>query len=96
MSNRFASVKATKKYKFCGQEVEIRKLSVNDVTRVQEEAKSAEENKSEKANLTLLLLVVRLGVEELAGMTDEEIFDLPMDELSQLSTEITKYSGLGK
>lgn len=96
MSNRFAQVKATKKYKFCGVEIEIRKLSVADVIKVQEEAKKAEENKDDKANLDLLLTVIKLGVPEMADMPDSEIFDLPMEELSSLSTEITKYSGLGK
>ena len=97
MSNRFATLRATKKYKFLNLEIDIQKLSVADVQKVQEEAKAADAVKDDAdANLRLLVTVIRLGVPEMAEMSDEEIFALPLEDLSALSTEITKYSGLGK
>lgn len=97
MSNRFATLRATKKYKFLGLDIDIQKLSIADVQKVQEEAKVAEAAKDDAdANLKLLVTVIRLGAPEMAELSEEEIFALPMEDLSALSTEITKYSGLGK
>jgi hypothetical protein len=96
MTNKFAQIKASKKIKFMTVEVEISKLSVARVLEIQAQAKEIENSKEESDNLKLLLLVIRAGASEMADLSDEELFDLPMDDLSNLSNEIMKYSGLGK
>lgn len=92
--SRFARLKAEKKIKFLQEEVSICKLSVSQVLQIQQLAKEAEESKSDLSNLQLMAHVIKSGVPELSEMTDEELFNLPMDDLSNLSTEIMKFSGL--
>lgn len=96
MTNRFKDLKTKKTAKFMGLDVEINKLSVAQVLTIQEKSESVKESNNPKDNLMLLGMVVRAGVEELSGLDDEELFELPMDELSSLSAEIMKYSGMGK
>lgn len=95
--SRFENFKVTKKIKFLGQDIEINKLDVAGVLEIQELARAIDkENPSDKDNLKILLRFVRLGVEEFAELSDDELFKFPMEDLSNLSTEISKYSGLGK
>jgi hypothetical protein len=93
---RFQGAKSEKKIKFCGEEVKIQKMSVKQVLEIQDAAKKAEDSKSDTDNLTVMLTVIRTGCNELAEMSDDELFELPMDELSKLSKEIMEHSGLGK
>lgn len=100
MSNRFidAAGKVTKKIRFIDQEVEIIKLTVRHVTEIQEfskEVESPEYPDKTAGNIKMLFLVCRMGTPELLTMTDEELHQLPMDELTKLSDEILKYAGLG-
>lgn len=94
--SRFSNLRSTKKHKFISLEIELAKLSVADVIAIQEQAKGAEDQEDEAANIRLMLTVIRKGVAEMAEMSDEELLALPMDELSALSAEIMKFSGLGK
>lgn len=94
--SRFANLKSTKKYKFITLDIELTKLSVSDVLAIQEEAKAITEQADDAANIRLMLNVIRKGVAEMKDMSDAELLDLPMDELSALSAEIMKFSGLGK
>lgn len=93
MANRFIGTKVSKKSKFMGTELDINKLTVMQVLEIQESAKKIDTS-NEKDNIDLLMFVVRAGAPELRDLTDEEICDFPMDELSGLSNEILKYSGL--
>lgn len=47
-----------------------------------------------EANIDMLLFVLKSGVGEMSEFTKEEFLALPMDELSTLSAEVMKYSGL--
>jgi hypothetical protein len=94
MSMRFTANKTPKKIKFLGEEVEIFKLSVNQVIEIQKLVKSNENDEGD--NLKVLLFVIRTGCPEFAEYSDSDISDLPMDELTKLSAEIMKNSGLGK
>jgi hypothetical protein len=96
MTNRFSNLKATKKHKFISVEVEMCKLSTADVLEIQEQSKKLGEGGTDKDNIDLMLSVIRKGVAEMKDMTDEELLDLPMEDLSTLSAEIMKFSGLGK
>ena len=95
MTNRFVGSKVTKKVKFLNAEIDIQKLSVSQVVKVQELAKILEDAPTEDGNLQLLFLVLRQGAEELADISDEDMGSIAMDELTKLSAEIMKYSGLG-
>jgi hypothetical protein len=93
--NRFVGTKVTKKTKFMGQDLDICKLTITQVMRIQAQAKVLEENASETENLKLLSIVVQEGAKELSELTAEQLYEFPMDELTTLSNEIMKYSGLG-
>ena len=95
-ANRFIGAKIKKNIKFMGQDLEIAKLTVNQVLGIQELAKEVQEGASEETNLKLLMYVIRVGAEDLSELTMEQFKEFPMDELSKLSEEIMKYSGLGK
>lgn len=94
MANRFVGLKVPKKVKFLGEDIEIVKLSVSQVIKIQEAAKLFEESSDVFGNLKLLSLVIRSGAKELIDLTEEEFNDFPVDELSQLSEQIMQYSGL--
>lgn len=94
--SRFANLKSVKKHKFVNIDIDINKLSVAAMLAIQAEAKEVEAKADDMANVTLMLNVIRAGVAEMRDMTDQELLDLPMDELSKLSAEIMEFSGLGK
>jgi hypothetical protein len=93
--NRFIGTKVSKKVKFMGQDIDICKLTITQVMKIQAQAKVLEENGSETENLKLLSIVVQEGAKELSDLTTEQLYEFPMDELTTLSNEIMKYSGLG-
>lgn len=86
--------KMSKNVKFMGEEVKINKLSVDEVMAIQEQAKGVEENSQD--GFAVLRAVIRSSVEDAKELTDEDFATFPMDELSKLSEEIMKFSGLGK
>jgi len=85
--------KMTKAVKFMGEDVKISKLSVAEVMSIQEHAKDVEND--EAAGLALLQTVIRSAVEGADELADEDFLTFPMDELSKLSNEIMKFSGIG-
>lgn len=93
-TSRFKGAKVTKKVKFMNDEIEIHKLTVAQVLEIQELAKNNEEKEDDNKGITILYTVVRSGTVDLRDFSDEELNDFPMDELSKLSNEIMKHSGL--
>jgi len=89
-----ANKRVSKKYKFMGEEVTIAKLSVAQVMEIQNKAKGLSEESEE--GFDVLRTVIQLGVEEANDLSDEDFENFPMDELSRLSQEIMKFSGLGE
>jgi len=85
--------KMTKAVKFMGEDVKISKLSVAEVMDIQEKAKKVEND--DNAGLELLQTVIRAAVEGGQDLADEDFQSFPMDELSKLSNEIMKFSGIG-
>jgi len=85
--------KMTKKVKFMNNELVIQKLTVAEVLTIQEKAKSAEKDENEGFNV--LKTVIRCAVEGADDLTDEDFNTFPLEELSRLSTEIMKFSGIG-
>lgn len=86
--------KITKTFKFMGEDVKISKLSVSEVMGIQERAKNLTEDSEE--GFEILKSVIRAAVEGGSDLSDEDFSTFPMDELSKLSDEIMKFSGLGK
>lgn len=85
----------TKKVPFMGDEVEVRKMSVSEVMKIQELVKKANKSKAEDSQLGLLRDVIRLAVLGADEITDEDFNTFPIGELSELSNEILSFSGLG-
>lgn len=82
----------TKKAKFCGEDITIKKLSVAQVMELQEKFKSLDNDES---SLEILKLVIRHSADGGDELSDEDFKGFPIEELSNLSNEILKFSGLG-
>lgn len=85
--------KLSRTFKFMNEDIKINKLSVAEVLEIQAQAKEAE--KDDSKGLTILRLVIRSAVDDAAELSDEDFDTFPMEELSKLSNEIMKFSGLG-
>jgi hypothetical protein len=83
--------KMTTTAKFMGEEVTIKKLSVAEILKIQEANKKVKEGDE----VSTLRLIIRSAVEGAEDLTNEELTSFPLDELSSLSAEIVKYSGMG-
>lgn len=86
--------KMTKTVKFMSEDIKIAKLTVAEVMNIQEKAKGIEKDETEGFNI--LKTVIRASVEEAGGLSDEDFNNFPLDELSKLSNEIMKFSGIGQ
>lgn len=87
--------KMTKKVKFMNEDIEISKLSVTQVLEIQEMAKKSEATGTNENGLDLLKTVIKQSVAGADELSDDDFDSFPMDELSKLSNEIMKYSGIG-
>jgi hypothetical protein len=87
--------KMQKDTKFLAETIKISKLSVAEVMEIQAKAKAAEEAQDDQSGMELLKLVIRAGVEGGMELTDDDFGGFPMDELSRVSQEIMKFSGIG-
>jgi hypothetical protein len=84
----------TKKYPFMDDEVEVRKLSVAEVFKVQALVKKSSKKSDEASQLALLRDVIRLAVVGAHELSDEEFDEFPLGELSELSNNVLNFSGL--
>lgn len=94
MANRFVGLKLTSKAKFMGEEIDIGKLSVTQVINIQNLSKEFEATNDPLGNLKVLCTVIKAGAAELRDLTEEELNDFPVEELTKLSEAIMQYSGL--
>lgn len=85
--------KMSKEVNFMGEKVKITKLQVSQVIEIQALSKKAQS--SEDDGFEVLTAVIKAGVEGAGELTDEEFRNFPLDELSKLSGEVMKYSGIG-
>ena len=88
-------VRSTKEIKFLNAKVEVMKLSVAQIMQIQEASKEAQESQEDDASFDILKTLVRLGVTGGEELSDEDFDSFPMEELSTLSNEIMKFSGMG-
>lgn len=84
--------KMTKTVKFIGEDIKITKLSVAEVLEIQNKAKDSTED--HESGFELLKKVIKMSVEGASELTEEDFDNFPMDELSRLSNEIMKFSGI--
>jgi len=87
----------SKDVKFIGEPTTIYKLSTDDVKAIQDLAREVEKRPEDdqEGGLDLLKKVIRAGSEGGEELTDEDFGGFPMEELSLLSGEIMKFSGIG-
>jgi len=85
--------RVSKSVKFMGEDIKISKLSVAEVLEIQNKAKELKED--EALGLDVLRTVIRSAVEGGDELSDTDFETFPMEELSKLSTEIMKFSGIG-
>lgn len=84
----------TKKVPFCGDEVEIKKLSVSEVLKVQSLVTKTSKSKDEKDQISLLRDILRIAVVGAEDMTDADFDTFPLGELSEITESILAFSGL--
>lgn len=82
----------TKLVKFLGADVIITKLSVAQVMEIQSKAKNLDTDP--EGGFELLKSVIKMSVDGADDISDDDFKSFPMEELSKLSTEIMKYSGI--
>jgi len=88
--------KMEKTVKFMGSDLKISKLLVSEVVELQNQAKALKEDDVDgKDGLEIIKLVIRNGAEGGKDLTEEDFNSFPVDELTRLSEEIMKHSGLG-
>ena len=106
-SSRFANLVVSKKIEAFGlPDVEIRRLSPNQLANIQEATKKLAEAEEKAAaagkplpeveQFKALLAIVREGTPEMANLTDAELLNLPLADLKEHAETIMEYSGMGK
>ena len=90
----FVGKKREKAVDFMGDKIPVTKLTVSQVMEIQEKATDAGED--ERANFDLLKQVIRYGAEGGEELSDEDFDSFPLDDLSKLSAEIMKHSGISQ
>jgi hypothetical protein len=78
--------------KFMGQDIKICKLTVSEVLQIQADAKNVKED--DDSGFEILKKVIRLSVVGASELSDEDFSTFPMDELTKLSQEVMKFSGM--
>jgi len=84
----------SKEVVFCGEKIKINKLSVAEVKAIQALAQSLE--KEEEAGFDVLRTIIQSAVDGADKVEPADFEKFPMEELSKLSNEIMKYSGIGQ
>jgi hypothetical protein len=82
----------TKKVAFMGDKVEISKLTLSEVTSIQDFAKEAENDDSK--GLELLKMVIRMSVEGASDLTDDDFNTFPLEEISSIAEQVMSFSGM--
>ena len=91
---KYLGAKVFKEVQFVGKPLNIRKLTVKEVMKVQEIAKGLANDNSDEKNLELISYVITYGANDLADVTKEEMLEFALDDLTALSNVIMGYSGL--
>jgi len=84
----------TEKVPFMGEEVEVKKMSVNEVFEIQKLVQKSNKSKAESAQIDLLIDVIRIAVVGAQEVTTEEFKTFPISEMTDLSNHIMRLAGL--
>jgi hypothetical protein len=85
----------TEKVTFMGDEVEVKKLTVGQVMDLQKVIDKAANSEDNQAQLKLLCDIIKIAVVGAEELTDEDFDTFPVKELTGLSENIMRLSGLG-
>ena len=85
----------TEKVPFMGDEVEVRKLTVGQIMSMQKIIDKATKSKDETAQIKLLCDIIKIAVVGAEELTQEDFDTFPLGELSTLSENVMRVSGLG-
>jgi hypothetical protein len=85
----------TEKVPFMGDEVEVRKLTVGQIMSMQKIIDKATKSKDETAQIKLLCDIIKIAVVGAEELTQEDFDTFPLGELSALSENVMRVSGLG-
>lgn len=94
MANRFLGLRSKKMVPFIDGEIEINKLSINQVRRIQAVTAAAANMPEEDGQISIIRSVIEEGAPEMRGISKEEFEDFAIDDLSKLSNDILEFSGL--
>ena len=92
-----SSRRKTKTYNFMGEDIEIMPLSVAQVRVFQENIKKQEESQlsdNSETGLSSQRDLIRMGVIGARDLTDEELDNMSLIDMTDLANEILKYTGL--
>lgn len=93
-TNRFIGASSKKMVQFMDKDIEISKLTINQVINIQKITKEAAD--SDLHSIVILSAVIRAGAEELRDFDQQSLQDFPMEELATLSNHIMEFSGLSQ
>ena len=85
------SKRITRKEQFMGAQIEISKLTAQEVKELQEFIAS---DAAKEDELSIIRHVIRASVADAADISDKDFGSFPLDELSKLTEAILKFSGL--
>lgn len=89
-----------KSYRFLGTEIEIMPLSVSEVKKFQAAMKQQEEESSDdddsEAGLAAQRDLIRTGVVGAEDLSDEQLDQLPLADITKLANEVLKHAGLSQ
>jgi len=85
----------TEKVDFMGEELQVKKLTVNEVFKIQDLIKKSQNKKQDYDDIALIKDVIRMAVTGANEISDEEFNSFPVGELTALSESIMNIAGLG-
>lgn len=85
----------TEKVDFMGEELQVKKLTVNEVFKIQDLIKKSQNKKQDYDDISLIKDVIRMAVTGANEISDEEFNSFPVGELTALSESIMNIAGLG-
>jgi len=87
--------KITKKVNFMGEQLVISKLTVSQVMEIQILTQAnADRGDADEDGFEIMKSVIKMSVPEALELSDEDFDSFPVEELSTLTNEIMKYSGM--
>jgi hypothetical protein len=85
----------TKTYDFMGEKITVKKLTVEEVMNIQDSvSRKDDEDVTETEAFASLRNVIRMSCPAFDELDDGDFNQLPLDDLTKLSQEIMRWSGI--